>query len=173
MTDHLKRIRRAPAVLLSLLLALPAASAQTPAEKPATQPEVVPLESDTCPVVYGGDKIAFDWSPVFDPEWAVTGIKLARLQFARLGDDGVQLQATRGLYTVGGRASPAMVTAIANGFYHVELTIASGRKPKPGVYRLVNARMSARVEEDYNGPTPQMTRSPVESRFCITLERAR
>jgi hypothetical protein len=165
-------IRRVPAALLLLLLALPAVPAQTLGDKPATQPKVVPLQSDNCPVVYGGDKIAFDWNPVFDPEWAVTGINLARLQFARLDDDGVHLQATRSLYTLGGRSSRALVTALANGFYHVELTVRSGRATKPGVYRLVKARMNARVEEDYNGPAPQMTRSPVESRFCITLQRA-
>ena len=165
-------IRRAPAALLLLLLALPAVPAQTLGDKPATQPKVVPLQSDNCPVVYGGDKIAFDWNPVFDPEWAVTGINLARLQFARLDDDGVHLQATRSLYTLGGRSSRALVTALANGFYHLELTVRSGRATKPGVYRLVKARMNARVEEDYQGPAPQMTRSPVESRFCITLQRA-
>jgi hypothetical protein len=165
-------IRRAPAVLLLFLLALPVAPAQTRGDKPATQPEVVPLQSDTCPVVYGGDKISFDWNPDFDPEWAVTGINLAKLQFARLDEDGVRLQATRSSYTLGGRTSPAIVTALANGFYHVELTVQSGRATKPGVYRLVKARMNARVEEDYNGPKPQMTRSPVESRFCITLQRA-
>jgi hypothetical protein len=161
--------RRAPAALLLLLLSLPAVPAQTPGDKPATQPKVVALESDNCPVVYGGDKITFDWNPVFDPEWAVTGINMARLQFARLDDDGVHLQAARSLYTLGGRSSRAMVTALANGFYHVELTVRSGRATKPGVYRLVKARMNPRVEEDYNGPVPQMTRSPVESRFCITL----
>ena len=164
--------RRAPAALLLLLLALTAVPAQTRGDKPETQPKVVPLQSDTCPVVYGGDKIAFDWNPVFDPEWGVTGINLARLQFARLDEDGVHLQATRSLYTLGGRASPAIVTALANGFYHVELNVESGRATKPGVYRLVRARMNARVEENYNGPTLRMTRSPVESRFCITLERA-
>jgi hypothetical protein len=178
MTGHPKRLnctkssRRRPALLLLLLLALPTVPAQTPGDKPATQPKIVPLQSDTCPVVYGGDKIAFDWNPVFDSEWAVTGINLARLQFARQGEDGVHLQPTRGLYTLGGRASPAIVTALANGFYHVELNVESGRATKPGVYRLVWARMNARVEENYNGPTLRMTRSPVESRFCITLERA-
>jgi hypothetical protein len=164
--------RRAPAGLLLLLLALPAVPAQTRGEQPATQPRVVPLQSDTCPVVYGGDKIAFDWNPVFDPEWAVTGINLARLQFARLGEDGVHLQAARSLYTLGGRTSRAIVTPLGNGFYHVELTVQSARATKPGVYRLVKARMNARVEEDYNGPAPEMMRSPVESRFCITLQRA-
>ena len=163
--------RRAPAALLLLLLALPAVPAQTPGDKPATQPKVVPLQSDTCPVVYGGDKIAFDWNPVFDPEWAVTGINLARLQFARMDEDGVH-QTARSLYTLGGRSSRAIVTTLGNGFYHVELTVQSGRAIKPGVYRLVKASMNARVEEDYNGPAPQMTRSPVESRFCITLQRA-
>ena len=164
-------IRRAPAALLLLLLALSAVPAQSLGDRPATQPEVVPLQSDTCPVVHGGDKITFDWNPAFDPEWAVTGINLAKLQFARLDEDGVQLQAERGLYTLGGRSSRAIVTALGNGFYHVELTIQSSRATKPGVYRLVKARMNARVEEDYTGPTPQMTHSPVESRFCITLRR--
>ncbi len=164
--------RRAPAALLLVLLALPAVTAQTLGDKPAIQPNVVPLQSDTCPVVYGGDKIAFDWNPVFDPEWAVTGINWARLQFARLDEDGVHLQAARRLYTLGGRSSRATVTALANGFYHIELTVHSGRATKPGVYRLVKARMNAGVEGDYNGPAPQMTRSPVESRFCITLQRA-
>ncbi len=178
MMDHPKRLncmktsRRAPTAMLLLLLALPAAPAQTLGGRPAAQPEVVPLESDACPVVYGGDKIAFDWNPVFDPEWAVTGVNLARLQFARLDEDGVHLQAARSLYTLGGRSSRAIVTALANGFYHVELTVKSGRATKPGVYRLVRAGMNARVEQDYNGPAPQMTRSPVESRFCITLQRA-
>jgi hypothetical protein len=178
MTDRPTRLncmrtsRNAPAALLFLLLALPAVPAQARGDKPTAQPEVVPLQSDACPVVYGGDKIAFDWNPVFDPEWAVTGIDFARLQFARLDEDGVQLQAARRLYTLGGRTSQAIVTTLPNGFYHVELTVQSGRATKPGVYRLVRARMNARVEEDYNGPAPQMTRSPVESRFCITLERA-
>jgi hypothetical protein len=164
--------RRAPATLLLLLLVLPAVPGQTRGDEPATHPKVVPLQSDTCPVVYGGDKIAFDWNPVFDPEWAVTGINLARLQFARLEEDGVHLQAARSLYTLGGRSSQTTVTALANGFYHVELTVHSGRATRAGVYRLVKASMNARVEEDYNGPAPQMTRSPVENRFCITLQRA-
>jgi hypothetical protein len=162
--------RRAPAALLLLLLALPAVRAQTPGNKPATEPKVVPLESDTCPVVYGGDKIAFDWNPVFDPEWAVTGINLARLQFARMDEDGVH-QTARSLYTLGGRSSRGIVTALANGFYHVELAVQPSRATKPGVYRLVKASMNAQVGEGYNGPAPQMTRSPVESRFCITLQR--
>jgi len=164
--------RRVPAALLLLLLALPAIPAQTRKDKPATQPKVVPLQSDTCPVVHGGDKIAFDWNPVFDLERAVTGIDFARLQFARLDEDGVHLQETRSLYTLGGRISPAIVTALANGFYRFELTVQSGRITTPVVYRLVDARMHARVEEDYNGPAPKMTRSPVESRFCITLQPA-
>jgi len=152
---------------LSLLLWAPAAQAQS-------QPTTVQLISDACPVVHGGDKIAFNWNPTFDPEWPVTGLTGVTLQFGRQEENSVNL-VQRFRLTLGGRISSDRTTATAttNGYYHLEIKVPSVRSVQPGVYHLVNANMNARVEEGYNGPAPQMTRSPVESRLCFTLRSAR
>jgi hypothetical protein len=150
--------------VLSLLFWAQAAYAQNP-------PATVQLVSDTCPVVHAGDKIAFDWNPVFDPEWPVIDVSSASLHFARQEENGASLL-MRSMYILGGRTSPVNVTVIANGYYHLEFTVKIDRGTQFGVYQLVQATMNARVEKGYDGPAPQMTRSPVENRFCFTLQKA-
>jgi len=145
------------------------ACAQSPQAQSKTA--IVQLVSDTCPVVHTGDQVAFDWNPVFDPEWPVTGIGSVSLQFARQEEDGVNLR-MRPLYTLGGRISQSSSTAIGNGFYRIAIVVPLSREMTPGVYRLVGVQMNARVQDDYSGPASQMTLSPVESRYCITLRGA-
>lgn len=163
------RWRKALGVLGALLLTQ--ATAQTPPVGNQTgqvQHATVQLVSDTCPVVHGGDRIAFDWNPVFDPEGPVLGVGVVSLQFGRQEEDGVNLL-PRSIYTLGGRKTASTATATANGFYHVEITVPGARNLQPGIYRLVNARANVQVEPDYQGPAPHMTQSPVDDRYCFTM----
>lgn len=160
--------------VLSVLL-LTQATAQTPAAGNQTAPKVqgatVQLVSDVCPVVHAGDRIAFDWNPVFDPEGPVLGVGKVNLQFGRQEENGVNLL-PRAVYSLGARKTPTSATATANGFYHVEITVPGERILPPGIYHLVDARVNAQVEPDYQGPAPQMTQSPVDSRYCFTMSSA-
>ncbi len=147
-------------------------AAQTPqAAISASSPRVagsrtVPLVSDMCPQVRAGDWISLDWNPLFDPEWPVTGLRYMRLRFSLLDDDGVHFQ-PQGARVLGGEVSRVRVVPMANGFYHAEFVISKGIAP--GVYRLTQTAVRAKVERDYTGQPPQMTVSPVDSRYCITV----
>lgn len=148
------------------LLALACASAQVPL---TAQPRTVPLVSDTCPSVRLGDSISLDWNPAFDPIWPVTGLRDFSLAFASVADDGVHL--TRRELDLDMRHAPTRISALWNGFFHIEFTV-SGRSISPGVYRLVRANANAQVEPDYTGPPPVMWVSPVSARYCITVVNA-
>lgn len=147
-------------------------AAQTPQAAIARQSSravgsrTVPLVSDVCPQVRAGDWISLDWNPIFDPEWPVTGLRYVRLRFSLLDDDGVHFQ-PQGARAIGGEVSRVRVVPMANGFYHAEFVISKGIAP--GVYRLTQAAVRAKFERDYTGQPPQMTVSPVDSRYCITV----
>ncbi len=162
--QYLKTASRALGAL-SLLLPMPALP--SPAQAPH-QSAAVPLVTDACPVVHPGDRIVFEWNPVFDPDWPVTGLGSVVLQFGRMDEDGVNL-VPRYTLKLGGRVPAVSIAAMPNGFYRVEVAVQTDRTTQPGVYRLVGASMNARTDSDYSGAAPQMMRSPVEQRFCITL----
>lgn len=156
---------RARAVLGGLSL-LAMACTLSPAQSPA-HPKTIPLVSDTCPEVHPGDSVSLDVNPLFDPIWPVTGLRNFGLTFAKLADDGVHL--TRENLFAGGRHSSASISALGTGYFHIEVTVPASRSIEPGVYNLVDATASADVVPDYTGPPPQMTSSPVDQRYCITV----
>ena len=155
---------RATALIGGLsMLAVACTSAQVPQQ---AEHNIVPLVSDTCPTVHIGDKISFDLNPLFDPIWPVTGLRNFGLTFAAVAEDGVHLR-SRGI-RMGSRGTSASSSALDNGFFHVEVTVGP-RNIAPGVYRLVNAFATAEVVPEYAEKPPQMTRSPVDERYCITV----
>lgn len=159
---------RAKAVLggLSLLAIL---CAHAPAQSPSHS-RTIPLVSDTCPEVHIGDSVSLDLNPLFDPIWPVAGLHSFGLTFAKVADDGVHL--TRNEVLMGGRHSGVSISALGNGFFHIEMTVGGSRSITPGTYSLVGARANADVVPDYTGQPPQMTSSPVESRYCITIVKS-
>ena len=128
---------------------------------------VVPLVSDSCPIVRQGQSISLDWYPGFDIPGIVTGIRGFRLTFGALLVDGVTVR-TRPAVVLGGRADRFSAVNAWNGYFHFELPIS--RAVTPGTYRLIDAEGTAETDQDYRGPAMKMTNSPVDSRFCITVE---
>jgi hypothetical protein len=163
--NHGRKISTRAKIFLGALglLAGACASAQAPLQ---SQSRVVPLGSDTCPTAHIGDRVSFDWNPIFDPIGPVTGLHDVSLMFSGVADDGVSPR--RQELHLGGRNAAASVTPLANGFFHVEATL-SPRSIQPGIYRLTRVNANAEVASDYAGEPPQMTRSPVEERYCITV----
>ena len=152
---------RTKAVVGSLgLLALVCASTQ------AAQARTVTLVSDACPAVQTGDAVSLDWNPGFDPLGVATGLRTFELRFAGVLENGVTI-ASRPTALFGGRGSTVNITAIGNGYYHIEIPVSRG--VLPGVYHLVEARTIAELPPDYTGPSPSMTVSPVRERYCITV----
>jgi len=149
------------------LLAMVCALSQA---QPPAQSRTVPLVSDTCPEVHPGDKISLDSNPLFDPIWPVTGLRGFGLTFAKLADDGVHL--TRNELLMGGRHSGVSIAALGNGYFHIEMTVPPKRFIKPGTYVLVGATANADVVPDYADQPPQMTASPVEERYCVTIVKS-
>jgi hypothetical protein len=160
------RAARNIALFSALWLLLPAVKAQTSEEKPAPQPKVTALQSDVCPEVHVGEMVSFEFNPVFDPIWPVTGLRMVNLDFARVAEDGVSLG--RPSAFAGSRHTVARISSIGNGFFRVEATIG---RAAPGEYRLVNVHAFAALLEEYrgSGPEPEMTVSPVSERYCITV----
>jgi hypothetical protein len=160
------RAARNIALFSALSLFLPAAMAQTSEEKPAPQPKVSALKSDVCPEIHVGELVSFEFNPVFDPTWPVTGLRIISLDFARVAEDGVTLEHPS--VFAGSRHTAARVSSIGNGFFHVEATIG---RAAPGQYRLVDVHAFAALLDEYrgSGPEPEMTVSPVSERYCITV----
>jgi hypothetical protein len=160
------RAARNIALFSALSLLMPVVRAQTSEDKVAPQPKVTALMSDACPAVHVGEMVSFDFNPVFDPIWPVTGLRMVNLNFARVAEDGVSLE--RPSVFVGTRHTVARVSSIGNGFFHVEAMIG---RAAPGEYRLVDVHAFAAVPEEYreSGPEPEMTVSPVSERYCITV----
>jgi hypothetical protein len=154
------------ALFSALWLFLPVVQAQTSEDKPAPQPKVTALQSDACPVVHAGEMVSFEFDPVFDPIWPVTGLRMVSLDFARLAEDGVTLE--RPSVFAGTRNSAARISSIGNGFFHVQALIG---RAAPGEYHLVNVHAFAAVVPEYRGrrPEPEMTVSPAGERYCITI----
>lgn len=168
-TAHFRAARNI-ALFSAFSLLLPAVQAQAPEEKPAPQPKVTALQSDVCPEVHVGELVSFEFNPVFDPIWPVTGLRTLSLEFARVGEDGVSVG--RPSAFAGSRYTVARISSMGNGFFHVEAMIG---KAAPGVYHLVNVHASAVLLPAYkdSGPEPEMTVSPVSERYCITVLGAR
>jgi hypothetical protein len=159
-----------PRTVLGSLALLVVSSVYAQAPKP---PEfrTVPLVTDSCPSVRIGDRVSLDWNPNFEPIWPVTGLSGFGLTFAAVADDGVHLKQT-GLI-LDSRYTPSEISPLGNGFFHIEITMRprsmTTRNIRPGTYRLVKARAIAALDPSYTGGSPQMTSSPVEERYCITV----
>ena len=67
---------------------------QTQTQSEATAVSLVP---DKCPNVSPGQSISFDWNPLFDPAFPVTGLRDVGLTFSPVGGDGAGLRTGRGL----------------------------------------------------------------------------
>lgn len=147
---------------LAILVAV-SASCQTPKQ---VQNKMVPLVSDTCPNVYAGDRISVDWNPNFDPIWPVTGLRALGLTFAPVTGDGGTL--VRNHLDLGGRRTLQRISPLGNGFFHVEITVGGAHIPM-GTYRLLESRAIPELDPDFKGPLPEMTRSPVDERYCFTF----
>ena len=132
-----------------------------------TQATTVSLVSDTCPNVIAGQSISLDWNPLFDPAWPVTSLHDFGLTFSPVAANGVSVKRGAELY-LGARHTAKSISSLGNGFFHIELRLRGLRIP-PGTYRLVNAHAVPEVNPDFKGPLPEMTRSPVEERYCITV----
>jgi hypothetical protein len=149
-------------VLLAGFALLAAASCRA-----QTQATAVPLVSDTCPNVTAGQSISLDWNPLFDPAWPVTGLREVGLTFSPVAADGVSMRRGGELH-LGTRHTATNISPLGNGFFHIELRLSGSRIP-PGTYRLVRAQAIPEVDPEFKGPLPEMTRSPVEERYCITV----
>lgn len=164
-TVHSRAVRNI-ALFSALSLFMPVVRAQTLEAKPAPPPKVTALTSDACPEVHVGEMVSFDFNPVFDPVWPVTGLRMVNLNFARVAEDGVSLEHPS--VFAGTRHTVTRVSSIGNGFFHVEAMIG---RAAPGQYRLVDVHAFAALLEEYrgSGPEPEMTISPVSQRYCITV----
>ena len=150
------------------LLAATSVCAQAPK---STESRTIPLASDSCPAVQIGDKISLDWNPNFDPSWPVIDLKGFGLSFAAVADDGVNLRQTS--LILDSRSTASDIFPLGNGFFHIAISVrprsTTTRVIRPGTYRLVKARAIASLDPSYTGGPPQMTNSPVEARYCITV----
>jgi len=153
------------------LLAATSICAQVPL---STESRTIQLASDSCQAVQIGDKISLDWNPNFDPSWPVTDLRGLGLTFAAVAEDGVNLKQTR--LILDSRYTHSNISPLGNGFFHVAITVRPRSKTtrviRPGTYRLVKARAIAALDTSYTGGPPQMTSSPVEARYCITILRS-
>jgi len=153
--------------LISMICAF-AQTSQTSGTQPllAAQPRTVPLASDACPAVRPGDKVSFEWNPGFEHSGIVVGLGNLSLHFGRLAANGVTVSPLTS-FRQGGLASNLQVTAIGNGYLHVELPIPT--RVAPGEYHLIKAMSVAKTLPEYQGPALSMTNSPVSARYCITV----
>jgi hypothetical protein len=132
-------------------------------------PKAVALVSDACPAVQRGGRIALDWNPNFDPEGAVSGLRHFELIFRPLDQDGVSSSEPGRSFFATTKGTPGAISALGNGFYHIELTVPL--KASFGVFRLVGAGAGAQLYPEYKDllPLPLMTDSPVRTRLCVTV----
>jgi hypothetical protein len=149
-------------VLLGCLGALVSAGlcAQAPGSK------AVPLVSDACPTVRGGDRISLEWYPGFDDEAVVTGLRTFTLTFSPLQEDGVNVNG-RQRFVLGKGAWRSKATPAANGYFQIEVPVP--RTLPQGTYHLVDADSTPLLPPEDRYLKLKMTNSPVESRFCITV----
>jgi hypothetical protein len=153
------------------VLVLLSASAQAPRAQITKAPSgqnvrTVPLVSDACPEVHRGDLLALDWNPGFAPGGPVAGLRSFRLVFAPVVDDSVNPK-VRVSFSAGGKGGSPAATSVTNGYYHIEVPVT---QVPEGVYRLVDAAAAPEVFPGLDGEAiPQMTVSPVQDRFCITV----
>jgi len=145
------------------------ASSPTPLLLAPLSVKTVPLVSDLCPAVGPGDRVTLDWNPGFDRTWAVTGLRHFTLRFAALDQYGLHLLPGHSL-AVTTLHVPHGATAIYNGYYHLEMAVPPNAHP--GTYRLTRADAVARTVPEYAGLPLQMTNSPADRRFCITVLRS-
>ena len=151
----------------ALVCASLAATAQAPLEVSSLAETAVALNTESCPTVSPLSLVSLDWNPGFEHESAVAGINHFGLVFARVAADGVTvISHPNGAYP---RyiARSVSATATANGYYHVEFRFSNA--PPPGLYRVVDAGITAELQPEYRGPAPQMTVSPARDRLCVTV----
>jgi len=171
-----RNLRQAVRAGACLLLACAGAAAQSAKPETSVLPpaasiaRIVPLVSDTCPVVHPGDNIALDWYPGFEHPGVVTGLRTLRLSFGSLSKDGVSVN-TRHPLVLGWRGGGFSATNAWNGYFHFELPIA--RAIPPGEYHLIAADGTAATLPEYQGPGMKMTNSPVTARLCFTVVGSR
>lgn len=170
------RVRRGKSCLLrgAALAALTLLSAGAFAQ---AAPKEVALTAGSCPVVSDGDIVTFDWNPAFTMQSDVRGLAELALGFAR------DLPAERGrgitpplrleaqLRTYSRAAEGSAITGESNGSYHIRFYVHSLQLPA-GTYDLVRASAVAKVDATEPGERPQMTNSPLQSHFCLTLTAA-
>ena len=158
---------------LAALLAVPnSAPAQQSAVAESTSraaQKAVALVSDACPAVQRGGRIALDWNPNFDQEGTVSGLRHFELIFRPLDQDGVNFMEPGRKLFASTTGTPGAISALGNGFYHIELTVP--RTASFGVFRLVGASAGAQLYPEYKDmlPLPLMTDSPTRTRLCVTI----
>lgn len=151
--------------LLALSCAL-AQSQQVQSVKPATTPtHAIPLVSGACPAVNTGESVSLDWNPGFDPSWEVAGLRVVSLRFQMIADNGVSTTPSRISMLL--RSSEERISASGNGYFHITIPIPP--RTIAGVYHLIDAHATPRVSQEYQGPPPQMTVSPVRESYCVTV----
>ncbi|SNT41627.1 hypothetical protein SAMN05421770_11249 [Granulicella rosea] len=171
-TKSLRRSAGTISTLLAAHLLAPALQAQ------ANPRPAVELTQNGCAQVGEGDTISFDWNPGFDHAGGVTGMRRVFLLFAPRGEEaqaepgrgGILLSATRSAERTGlhGSLHGSTIAAQPNGFYRVTFR-PSLHGAEPGEYRLVDARVDARVDTRYRGARPEMTNNPVRSAYCLRI----
>lgn len=148
------------------LAAQTATPAASPSASPSAEPRMVPLVSDTCPVVHVNDRITLDWYPGFDYENLVTNLRTFTLSLSPVEADGVNVNDHR-RFALGKGPVHNKMTPIANGYFHIEIPVP--RKLPPGTYHVVDARATPLLPPEYRYLNLVMTNSPADSRFCITM----
>ncbi len=153
------------AVLVSAAGVLPLAAQRGPA--PAGPAAV--LSPGTCVPIAQGGTISLRWNPAFSNATTVHGIRKVTLTFAAAGSEESSRRGHGGLvFHADARNSVAPIVAEPDGFYSVSFPVDL-RFAAAGEYRLVGVEVVPRVDPDSSGPAPEMTASPVQSSFCVSL----
>jgi hypothetical protein len=135
-------------------------------QQPENASRVIPLVSDSCPVVHHGEMVSIDWNPGFDHAAMVTNLRRLQLRFASVAEDGVHVR-SRTAFTLGDGGADAVFKPAANGYFHAEYRIT--RNIPQGIFHLVEADAGAKLDPGFDGAQPVMSNSPVAGRFCITV----
>jgi hypothetical protein len=154
-------------VVFGLSLAIPAVCpVAVSSQQPDNAVHVVPLVSDSCPVVHHGEVVSIDWNPGFDHAAMVTNLRRLQLRFAGVAEDGVHVR-SRTAFTLGDGRADAVFKPTANGYFHAEYRIT--RSIPMGTFHLVEAETVATTDPRLEGNEPVMSNSPAAGRFCITV----
>lgn len=135
----------------------------TPA--PATTHATVPLKAFTCVVAHPGDWVTMDWNPGFSDMGLVHGIGMSSLGLAPLFDNGQIAGLTR--IELGGLHARVRTGSLGNGYFHFEFALPG--HIRFGDYLVATTTIHARMADDYDGPSMEMTNDPRHQHFCITI----